>query len=100
MVTGRKWALPGWDRRQAEKGQDRRGPNKKGLLNRRELLKPDRRAKPRWTELADRQDEDQAVLRWEKDGCRYPLNHYRNIFNQVVEGEAGARPAPRPHLIH
>jgi hypothetical protein len=90
----REWAPPGWDRRQAIKGQDRRGPNKQGLLNRRDLLKPDRRAKPRWIELADRQDEEEAVRRWQKDGCRHPLNHYRNIFNQVMEGEAGAPRAP------
>lgn len=91
-----------FDRRQSVKGQDHRGPGGKGLLNRRSGVW-DRRSPVRWLLAAEEQDEALAVSRWQREGCKYPLNSYRTFFNQVqAEGEAGAaaQPPARPHLIH
>ncbi len=100
MGTDRKWAPPGWDRRQSVKGQDRRGPNGKGLFNRRGGVW-ERRNPPRWLSLADKQDEALAVGRWQYERCKYPLNNYRTIFNQVgavLSVEPAAQPPALPSL--
>jgi len=97
MGTDRIWSPPTWDRRQSVKGRDHRGPSGKGLLDRRGNVW-DRRNPVRWLALAAEQDEALAVARWRREGCKYPLNTYRTIFNHVGTAGAAAEPPAPPSL--
>src|SRR6266850_8360843 len=92
MGTDRIWSPPTWDRRQDVKGF---GDSRKVRFNRRGGVW-DRRHPVRWLALAAEQDEALAVARWRREGCKYPLNSYRTIFNQVGAADAAGAAAEPP----
>jgi len=100
MATDRKWSPGTWDRRQSPGGRDMRPPSWGIRKDRRSGLW-DRRHPARWAAWADAQDEARAVARWKREGCKYPLNSYRTIFNRLRQAGAAAEPPAPPSLdIH